>query len=176
MRDSNAFICNECVDLCSEVIQESKPRKIQPGELPRLMPPAEIKKTLDEYVIGQERVKRALCVAVYNHYKRIRSNASKHPDVDCKSPTSCWLDRPAPARPISLRFRADFEGALCDSGRNLLTEAGYVGEDVENILLRLIQAAGGNVQAAEQGIIYLDEVDKIARKSEKCLHYPRCVR
>ncbi|HQA97397.1 MAG TPA: ClpX C4-type zinc finger protein, partial [Clostridia bacterium] len=69
----NAFICNECVDLCSEVIRESKPRKIQPGELPRLMPPAEIKKTLDEYVIGQERVKRALCVAVYNHYKRIRS-------------------------------------------------------------------------------------------------------
>ncbi|HPY94249.1 MAG TPA: ClpX C4-type zinc finger protein, partial [Clostridia bacterium] len=78
----NAYICNECVELCSEVIGETLPAKPQQGSLPRLMPPAEIKKTLDEYVIGQERVKRALCVAVYNHYKRIRSNTGKKPPVE----------------------------------------------------------------------------------------------
>lgn len=163
----NAFICNECVDLCSEVIRESKPRKIQPGELPRLMPPAEIKKTLDEYVIGQERVKRALCVAVYNHYKRIRSNASKHPDVELQKSNILLVGQTGTgktylAQTLARILKVPF--AIADA--TSLTEAGYVGEDVENILLRLIQAAGGNVQAAEQGIIYLDEVDKIARKSE----------
>lgn len=163
----NAFICNECVDLCSEVIRESKPRKIQPGELPRLMPPAEIKKTLDEYVIGQEWVKRALCVAVYNHYKRIRSNASRQPDVELQKSNILLVGQTGTgktylAQTLARILKVPF--AIADA--TSLTEAGYVGEDVENILLRLIQAAGGNVQAAEQGIIYLDEVDKIARKSE----------
>jgi ATP-dependent Clp protease ATP-binding subunit ClpX len=163
----SAYICDECVVLCGEVIGEGKPQKAGSLAMPKLMPPAEIKKTLDEYVIGQEYVKRALCVAVYNHYKRIRSNQRGKPEVELQKsnillvgPTGTGKTYLAQtlARILNVPF------AIADA--TSLTEAGYVGEDVENILLRLIQAAGGNVSAAQQGIIYLDEVDKIARKSE----------
>ena len=163
----NAYICNECVELCSEVIGETLPAKPQQGSLPRLMPPAEIKKTLDEYVIGQERVKRALCVAVYNHYKRIRSNTGKKPPVELQKSNVLLVGPTGTGKTYLAQTLAKILNvpfAIADA--TSLTEAGYVGEDVENILLRLIQAAGGNIQAAQQGIIYLDEVDKIARKSE----------
>ncbi len=162
-----AYICNECVELCSEVIGEALPPAQKPGGQPRLMTPAEIKKTLDEYVIGQERVKRALCVAVYNHYKRIRSNASKKAEVELQKSNILLLGQTGTGKTYLAQTLArilNVPFAIADA--TSLTEAGYVGEDVENILLRLIQAAGGNIQAAQQGIIYLDEVDKIARKSE----------
>ena len=163
----NAFICNECVELCGEVIGESTPVKISQNGLPRLMTPVEIKKTLDEYVIGQERVKRALCVAVYNHYKRIRSNSNKKTDVELQKSNILLVGQTGTGKTYLAQTLAKILNvpfAIADA--TSLTEAGYVGEDVENILLRLIQAAGGNIQAAQQGIIYLDEVDKISRKSE----------
>ncbi len=164
----NAFICDECVALCGEVIEDNLPRKAAPTlKEPTLMPPADIKKVLDEYVIGQEGVKRALCVAVYNHYKRIRSNAGKKPPVELQKSNVLLVGQTGTGKTYLAQTLAKILNvpfAIADA--TSLTEAGYVGEDVENILLRLIQAAGGDIQAAQQGIIYLDEVDKIARKSE----------
>lgn len=164
----NAFICDECVTLCCEVIEDQAPIKpMTETKEPRLMPPHEIKKTLDEYVIGQEDVKRALCVAVYNHYKRIRSNARKKPPVELQKSNVLLVGQTGTGKTYLAQTLAKILNvpfAIADA--TSLTEAGYVGEDVENILLRLIQAAGGDIKAAQQGIIYLDEVDKIARKSE----------
>lgn len=163
-----AYICDECVALCGEVVGENRTRKdAVVSSSPRLMPPREIKKTLDEYVIGQERVKRALCVAVYNHYKRIRSNQRSQSQVELQKSNILLLGQTGTgktylAQTLARILKVPF--AIADA--TSLTEAGYVGEDVENILLRLIQSAGGNVAAAQQGIIYLDEVDKISRKSE----------
>ena len=169
------YICNECVHLCLEIIDEelgkaaSKPTT-EDFELPR---PKEIYAFLDEYVIGQTQAKKALSVAVYNHYKRIRSKGTlttsgkEHDAIEiAKSnilligPTGCG--KTYLAQTLAKRLNVPF--AVADA--TTLTEAGYVGEDVENILLKLIQAADGDVKKAEHGIIYIDEIDKISRKAE----------
>ena len=167
------YICDECVELCNEIIEE---RLAESGdevssefELPK---PKEIFGFLEEYVIGQEPAKRALAVAVYNHYKRVRARTSIGP-ADVKDeieiaksnilligPTGCG--KTYLAQTLAKRLNVPF--AVADA--TALTEAGYVGEDVENILLKLIQAADYDVKRAETGIIYIDEVDKIARKAE----------
>ena len=163
------YICDECIDLCNEIIEEelNEASDVQWGDLPK---PREIFEFLDEYVIGQDTAKKALAVAVYNHYKRVQAATGDRPKDDqvelAKSnilllgPTGSGktLLAPTRARMLNVPF------AIADA--TALTEAGYVGEDVENILLKLIQAADYDVKKAETGIIYIDEIDKVARKSE----------
>ncbi|HEU4864765.1 MAG TPA: ATP-dependent Clp protease ATP-binding subunit ClpX [Actinomycetota bacterium] len=159
------YICDECIDLCNEIIEEelSETSELKLEELPK---PQEIYAFLDEYVIGQDNAKKVLSVAVYNHYKRIQVGA-KDQDVELQKsnimilgPTGCG--KTLLAQTLAKMLNVPF--AIADA--TALTEAGYVGEDVENILLKLIQAADYDVKKAETGIIYIDEVDKIARKSE----------
>ena len=162
---NGVYICDECVALCQEIIADdlgTAPTQ-EPQNLPK---PTEIKAVLDEYVIGQEKAKRALAVAVYNHYKRINA-PKKRGDVELQKsnivmvgPTGCGKTFLAQSLAKILNVPFAIADATC------LTEAGYVGEDVENILLRLIQNADYDIQAAQRGIIYIDEIDKIARKSE----------
>ena len=161
-----AYICNECIALCQEIVADDMDVVSAAPEMGAIPLPSEMKAVLDDYVIGQEQAKRTLCVAVYNHYKRICAPAAKD-DVELQKsnilmvgPTGCGKTYLAQslARILNVPF------AIADA--TALTEAGYVGEDVENILLRLIQAAGNDIQAAQRGIIYIDEIDKIARKSE----------
>jgi ATP-dependent Clp protease ATP-binding subunit ClpX len=159
------YICDECIDLCNEIIEEelSEQTNVELGNIPK---PKEIKKILDQYVIGQEEAKRSLSVAVYNHYKRINS-ASHVDDVELQKSNIMLLGptgsgKTLLAQTLARIFNVPF--AIADA--TSLTEAGYVGEDVENILLKLIQSADYDVEKAERGIIYIDEVDKIARKSE----------
>lgn len=161
------YICDECIDLCNEIIVEELTEANSLGlqELPK---PTEIYEFLDQYVIGQERAKKSLSVAVYNHYKRVQSGDTKREDavelsksnILLLGPTGCGKTLLAQtlARMLNVPF------AIADA--TALTEAGYVGEDVENILLKLIQAADYDVKKAETGIIYIDEIDKVARKSE----------
>ncbi len=161
------YICDECIDLCNEIIDEeavAAPTAIESESLPR---PREIYEVLNDYVVGQEEAKRNLAVAVYNHYKRVQVMQSDDSDIELHKsnilllgPTGCGKTLLAQtlARIINVPF------AIADA--TALTEAGYVGEDVENILLKLIQAADFDIKRAETGIIYIDEVDKIARKSE----------
>ena len=158
-------ICNECVELCREIIEEDA--EAEPIDLSNIPKPQEILTQLNQYVIGQDMAKRALAVAVYNHYKRINSPAVKGDDVELQKsniimlgPTGCGKTMLAQtlARILNVPF------AVADA--TSLTEAGYVGEDVENILLKLIQAADYDVEKASKGIIYIDEIDKIARKGE----------
>ncbi|CAI8310486.1 MAG: ATP-dependent Clp protease ATP-binding subunit ClpX [Cellulomonadaceae bacterium TMED98] len=165
------YICDECVELCNEIIEERQAEKAGEGvadfDLPK---PKEIFDFLEEYVIGQEPAKKALSVAVYNHYKRVRAQdrgEADPEDVEIQKsnilligPTGCG--KTYLAQTLARRLNVPF--AVADA--TALTEAGYVGEDVENILLKLIQAADYDVKRAEQGIIYIDEVDKIARKAE----------
>jgi ATP-dependent Clp protease ATP-binding subunit ClpX len=164
---NNVYICNECVDLCNSLIREDLYEtenrfSHNPEKLPT---PKEIKEYMDNYIIGQEDAKIALSVAVYNHYKRIYFAADS--DVDMQKSNILLIGPTGSGKTLFAQTLAkilDVPFAIADA--TTLTEAGYVGEDVENILLRLIQAADWDVERAEQGIIYIDEMDKIARKSE----------
>ncbi|MGQ9824717.1 MAG: ATP-dependent Clp protease ATP-binding subunit ClpX [Desulfotomaculales bacterium] len=159
------YICDECIELCNEIIEEelNEDLGLEIGDIPK---PREIKEILDQYVIGQEEAKKSLAVAVYNHYKRINLGG-KIDDVELQKsnivmlgPTGCG--KTLLAQTLAKLLNVPF--AIADA--TSLTEAGYVGEDVENILLKLIQAADYDVEKAEKGIVYIDEIDKIARKSE----------
>lgn len=163
------YICDECIDVCAEIMEEElnyeHTRNNNPFDEINLLKPEEIKAFLDDYVIGQEEAKKVLSVAVYNHYKRIMSQKDigvelKKSNILMLGPTGCG--KTLLAQTLAKILNVPF--AIADA--TALTEAGYVGEDVENILLKLIQAADGDVERAEYGIIYIDEIDKITRKSE----------
>lgn len=159
------YICDECIELCSEIVVEELgvEEEIEFQDIPK---PKEILTILDEYVIGQERAKKALSVAVYNHYKRVNSK-SKVDDVELSKSNIVLIGPTGSGKTLLAQTLAriiDVPFAIADA--TSLTEAGYVGEDVENILLKLIQAADYDIEKAERGIIYIDEIDKVARKSE----------
>ena len=168
----NVFICNECVELCADIIKEED-RKTRKASGPTVMTPSEIKGVLDDYVIGQEQAKRVLAVAVHNHYKRL-AHGAKGSEVELQKsnilligPTGCGKTLLAQtlARTLDVPF------TMADA--TTLTEAGYVGEDVENIILKLLQAADYNVERAQRGIVYIDEVDKICAQIREPLDHPR---
>ena len=159
------YICDECIELCSEIVEEEigVEEEVDFKDIPK---PTEIRDILDDYVIGQEQAKRALAVAVYNHYKRINSK-SKIDDVELSKSNIALIGPTGSGKTLLAQTLArilNVPFAIADA--TSLTEAGYVGEDVENILLKLIQAADYDVEKAERGIIYIDEIDKVARKSE----------
>ncbi len=162
------FICNFCVDLCQHILHEDT-SKAQPYtsdfEVERLMAPREIMAHLDEYVVGQEHAKRVLSVAVYNHYKRIQNGGDDN-GIELEKSNILLIGPTGSGKTLLAQTLARIlDVPFCIADATALTEAGYVGEDVENILLRLIQAADGDIARAERGIIYIDEIDKIARKS-----------
>ena len=160
------YICDECIDLCNEIIEEelAEPTDLQLEELPK---PKDINEFLNDYVVGQEAAKKTLAVAVYNHYKRIQVGTNNGDDVELQKSNILLLGPTGSGKTLLAQTLArllNVPFAIADA--TALTEAGYVGEDVENILLKLIQAADFDVKKAETGIIYIDEVDKIARKSD----------
>ncbi|WP_298126609.1 ATP-dependent Clp protease ATP-binding subunit ClpX [uncultured Clostridium sp.] len=159
------YICDECIDLCSDIIQDEFEDNVE-LDTTALPKPTEIKAYLDQYVIGQDRAKKALSVAVYNHYKRVKANMVDD-DIELQKSNILLLGPTGSGKTLLAQTLARFLNvpfAIADA--TTLTEAGYVGEDVENILLKLIQNADYDVEKAEKGIIYIDEIDKIARKSE----------
>ena len=160
------YICDECIELCSEIIEEEFDETKADAELNDIPKPKEIKAILDQYVIGQEDAKKSLAVAVYNHYKRINTDI-KSSDVEIQKSNIVMVGPTGSGKTLLAQTLArllNVPFAIADA--TSLTEAGYVGEDVENILLKLIQAADFDIERAEKGIIYIDEIDKIARKSE----------
>lgn len=164
---NNVFICNECVALSQEIIKEELAEEVL-ADLAEVPKPKELLATLDEYVVGQDRAKRALAVAVYNHYKRVSFVESRNEeDVDLQKSNILMIGPTGSGKTFlaqTLAKTLNVPFAIADA--TSLTEAGYVGEDVENILLKLIQAADFNIERAERGIIYVDEIDKIAKKGE----------
>jgi ATP-dependent Clp protease ATP-binding subunit ClpX len=162
-----AYICDECVAVCNSILEDDK-GEAQSGAAPAHLPkPAEVKAFLDEYVIGQDVTKKKLAVAVYNHYKRIQMNKTRGNDVEMQKSNILLVGPTGSGKTLlaqTLAKMLDVPFAIVDA--TTLTEAGYVGEDVENIILKLLQAADGDVARAQQGIIYIDEIDKIGRKDE----------
>jgi len=160
-----AYICDECVAVCNSILEDDK-GEAQAGATPAHLPkPAEVKAFLDEYVIGQDQTKKKLAVAVYNHYKRIQMNKTRGNDVEMQKSNILLVGPTGSGKTLlaqTLAKMLDVPFAIVDA--TTLTEAGYVGEDVENIILKLLQAADGDVARAQQGIIYIDEIDKIGRK------------
>lgn len=161
------YICDECIELCNDIIdEEARLDQASGSEFKQLPKPAEIKDTLDEYVVGQERAKKILSVAVYNHYKRVEFS-EKNDDIEIQKSNILLLGPTGSGKTLLAQTLAkvlDVPFTIADATN--LTEAGYVGEDVENIILSLLQAADYDLEKAQKGIIYIDEVDKIARKSE----------
>ncbi len=162
-----AYICDECVAVCNSILEDDRGEVVQ-GATPIHMPkPQEVRAFLDEYVIGQDQTKKKLAVAVYNHYKRIQMNKTRGNDVELAKSNILLVGPTGSGKTLLAQTLAkvlDVPFAIVDA--TTLTEAGYVGEDVENIILKLLQAADGDVVRAQQGIIYIDEIDKIGRKDE----------
>jgi ATP-dependent Clp protease ATP-binding subunit ClpX len=160
------FICDECIELCNDIVAEEWDEE-RVSRLPKLPKPAEIKRFLDEYVIGQERAKKILSVAVHNHYKRISTPVTELDDVELQKSNILLIGPTGVGKTLlaqTLARMLDVPFTIADA--TTLTEAGYVGEDVENIVLKLLQAADYDAERAQRGIIYIDEIDKISRKSE----------
>ncbi len=164
----HAHICDKCVTQASQILLEEKKNKTEAGNLPnfKLIKPREIKKFLDEYVIGQDEAKKVMSVAVYNHYKRLMQKKTDN-DVQIEKSNIIMVGETGTGKTYLAKTLARLlQVPFCIADATVLTEAGYVGEDVESILTRLLQAADYNVEAAERGIVYIDEIDKIARKSD----------
>jgi ATP-dependent Clp protease ATP-binding subunit ClpX len=161
-----AYICDECIAVCNSILEDDKPEPAAAGQH-KIPKPLEIKDFLDQYVIGQEPTKRKLAVAVYNHSKRIHMNRMRNSEIELAKSNILLIGPTGTGKTLMAQTLArilDVPFAIVDA--TTLTEAGYVGEDVENIILKLLQAADGDVQRCQQGIIYIDEIDKICRKDE----------
>ena len=160
------YICNECIDICNEIISDDEQQETV-GSRPPLPKPPEIKAFLDEYVIGQEETKKRLAVAVYQHYKRIEMSKRGTGGVEIQKSNILLIGPTGTGKTLLAQTLAKVLNVpFCIVDATTLTEAGYVGEDVENVILKLLQAAGGDVERAQQGIIFIDEIDKICRKDD----------